>query len=292
MRPGARADARVAGRPRGRTLLAAAGVAVLLVAGAVLWITLRSDEPPAEPRVLLDERFDGPAGSPPNPRIWYRYDYCDGWELTLSCNETANAALDGKGNLVLRARGVPGGVRDAYGNEEPFGAARVTTRTAGGDNLFTYRHGTASAWVKTASPPGSWSAFWIMNVPDARGRAGEQDPLEALGVERSKGVYHANVHNWTRSTDDAKRNADCRAGVDPSSAFHKYTSVWRPGSVSFYFDDRHCVTHRREDLTHWYMDLNPAYLLLSLSVGTWKGSPERVRGFSATMTVSRVLVTE
>jgi hypothetical protein len=40
------------------------------------------------------------------------------------------------------------------------------------------------------------------------------------------------------------------------------------------------------------MDVGPAFLLLSLSVGTWQGSPTRVAGFDATMKVSRVLITE
>jgi beta-glucanase (GH16 family) len=244
------------------------------------------------PRVLLDEKFDGPAGAPPNPAIWYRYDYCDGWAQVLSCNDPANALLDGRGNLVLRARGVPTGARDAYGNQQLYSAARITTRTAEETNLFTYRHGTASAWIKTASPQGSWSAFWIVNLRDRAGRYGEQDPVEALGHEGRQGRYHANVHNWTQSRDDAATDTACDMGVDLSAGYHKYTSVWKPGEVSFYFDNRLCATHRAKDLRAWYMDAGPAYLLLSLSVGTWERSPTRVAGFDATMKVSRLLVTE
>jgi beta-glucanase (GH16 family) len=286
---GARGDERATGWSRRRLWIVSALLIIAAVLG-LLRLTMRGET--SSPRVLLDETFDGPAGAPPNPALWYRYDYCDGWAQILSCNVPANASLDGHGNLVLRARGVPGGVRDAYGNQLLYSAARITTRTAAGQNLFTYRHGTASAWIKTASPQGGWSAFWIMNVRDRKGRYGEQDPLEALGREGAQGRYHVNVHNWTDSTDDAKTDAACEVGVDLSHAYHKYTSVWKPGEVSFYFDDRHCVTHRAEDLPAWYMDVGPAFLLLSLSVGTWQGSPTRVAGFDATMKVSRVLITE
>src|SRR5215210_284810 len=77
-------------------LVLAAGTAAIL--GATVWDGERSGT-----RVLLDETFDGPAGAPPDPKRWYRYDYCDGWTQVLSCNEPGNATLDGKGNLVLRA---------------------------------------------------------------------------------------------------------------------------------------------------------------------------------------------
>jgi beta-glucanase (GH16 family) len=291
MRRDARAQGRVARESRSR--IDAIGICLLLLVAAAMGVlrwTVWDDEEPGTV-VLLDETFDGPAGAPPDPARWYRYNYCDGWDLVLSCNVPGNATLDGKGNLVLRARGVPNGVRDAFGNQEMYSAARVTTRTAGGRNLFTFRHGTASAWIKTASPLGSWSAFWLLNERDPRGRYGEQDPLESLGHEGRDGLYHVNVHNWTHSTDDARSDETCQVGVDLTQGFHKYTTVWKAGKVSFYFDDRLCVTHRASDLPHWYLDTGPAFLLLSLSVGAWGRPPQRVAGFSATMKVSRVLVT-
>ena len=50
------------------------------------------------------EEFNGPAGSPADPRTWRPETGGGGWknsELQYYTNEPANAALDGAGSLVI-----------------------------------------------------------------------------------------------------------------------------------------------------------------------------------------------
>src|SRR5690242_13002778 len=119
MLPGVREDHRRAGWSRRRVSTVSALLIIIAVLG-LFRLTIWNES--THQRVLLDETFNGPAGAPPNPAVWYRYDYCDGWAQVLSCNDPANATLDGHGNLVLRAHGVPDGVRDRYGNQQFYSA--------------------------------------------------------------------------------------------------------------------------------------------------------------------------
>ncbi len=105
------------------------------------------------PTVLLDEQFNGAAGTAPNPAVWYRYDYCDKWTAAgrplQNCNLPANAVLNGQGQLAITARYTPGHV-DKYGTT---GYSYTTGRVESGKRwqntaLFGFKYGTASAWIK------------------------------------------------------------------------------------------------------------------------------------------------
>src|SRR5207253_947109 len=80
--------------------------------------------------LVWSDEFDGPKGIAPNPKHW-GYDLGDGtgngiagWgnnELEYYTNEPANAAMDGKGNLVITARAADGS-QDCY-----YGPCRFTS---------------------------------------------------------------------------------------------------------------------------------------------------------------------
>lgn len=251
----------------------------------------QSSTPPAPPSVsttLLDEQFSGAAGAPPDPTRWYRYDYCDRWG-SLSCNVPANAVLDGAGSLALTARYAPGH-RDRYGNTANWTGARIESgRRWENTALFSYFHGTASAWIKMPRAVGTWGAFWELNLKDSLGRYGEIDAVEALGHETPGGVWHANLHTWTNTTHGANVGRACDLNQDLTAAFHKYTAEWAAGRIEIFLDDVLCLTATSSQLA-WYFDFKPAILLLSLDVGGWGGTPT-VSQYPSTMLVSRVLVT-
>ncbi len=251
----------------------------------------RPPPPPPAATVLLDERFDGPAGTAPDPARWVRYDYCDKWGA-LTCNLGSNAVLDGQGNLALTARHAPGHI-DRFGNAGfNWTGARVESgkrwyNTA----LFSFFHGTASAWIRMPRAVGSWAAFWMLNLKDALGRYGEVDVVEALGRETQTGGWHATLHSWTGTTHNGSRGSRCDAGLDLTADFHRYSVTWQVGRVDISLDDRPCLSVTSSQLAPWNFDRHPAILLFSLDVGgSWAGAPI-LADYPATMLVSQVTVT-
>src|SRR5437870_179565 len=76
-------------------------------------------------KLVWNDEFNGPVGSPPDPSKW-NYDLGGGgWgngEAEVYTNSSQNAFLDGKGNLVIRA------ISDSSGN---YSSARLQTGSPG-----------------------------------------------------------------------------------------------------------------------------------------------------------------
>jgi beta-glucanase (GH16 family) len=136
--------------------------------------------------VWADE-FDGPAGSPPNPR-WWGYEIGDhGWgngELQRYTDTIGNAAQDGRGNLVIRAL------------EEDVGytSARLVSK-----DRLAVRYGRVECRVLLPRGAGLWSAVWMLGSDIDRTpwpACGEIDVMENLGAEPSRvfGTVHCPHH--------------------------------------------------------------------------------------------------
>ena len=95
--------------------------------------------------------FNGPAGSAPNPASW-SYVTGHGWDRGVENYRTANAVLDGQGNLAISAVESGGG----------FESGRVQTK-----NKLSLGYGKITARIKMPSGQGLWPAFWLVGADEA-----------------------------------------------------------------------------------------------------------------------------
>jgi beta-glucanase (GH16 family) len=245
--------------------------------------------PAAEPATLLwSDEFDGRAGTPPDPGTWL-HEVGDGtaqgipgWgngELQLYTAETRNAALDGRGNLVLTARRSRGG----------FTSARL--RTKGKLELL---HGRIETRLKVPSGAGVWPAFWALGAsidrvswPDC----GEIDVIEHAGREPRR-VY-GTIHGPGYS------GAGCFGGVldlpsDLADDFHVFAVDWAPRHLVWSCDGVPYHEARPEDVApdEWVFE-RPFFLLLNLAVGgTFGGEVDPATTWPQRLVVDYVRVYE
>jgi beta-glucanase (GH16 family) len=253
------------------------GIAV--VVAVVLAVTTMTHGSAAADAAYDD--FDGPAGAAPNGALW-NYDVGDtGWgngEQQAYTRDTANARLDGAGNLLIQAR------RD--GNHVT--SARLTTK-----DRFAFTHGRAEARIKLPRGAGLHPAFWLLGTDnDAVGwpASGEIDVMETV----SEPTF---VHNGAigPDADGTAYKLEGSKTIDPSFVddFHTYWVQRDPGRITYGVDDETTTVFTADQLKpgqRWVFD-KPFYLLLNVAVGgDWPGpiGPDTV--FPATMTVDWVKV--
>ena len=195
----------------------------------------RPDPGPAGWHLLWRDEFSGPAGQPPDPRVW-NHEIGDGtahnnpgWgnsELQYYTADPANAALDGQGKLVITARAADGALLCYYGPCQ-YTSARLTTlgkREVG--------FGRVEARVRLPRGAGLWPAFWSMgtDLPQVGWpSAGEIDVMEWVGRAPTQvfGTIHGpgysggdsfgGVHEFGHdiAENDAHLRRGARAGRDP-----------------------------------------------------------------------------
>lgn len=217
---------------------------------------------------VWSDEFNGPAGAPPDPAKW-TYDLGNhrGWgnhELETYTNEPANAHMDGKGNLAIRAEPIASG-----------GYASTRIRTQG---LFAAGPGSrredrfrVEARIKVPAGAGLWPAFWMLgdtfnnhNWP----QCGEIDIMESLGREPS--INHGSLHGPGYSGGKPKTAIYTLPGGGKfADGFHTFAIDWTAASITFYVDDIPYGTVRDTDIppgTKWVFD-QPFFLLLNVAVG-------------------------
>jgi beta-glucanase (GH16 family) len=224
--------------------------------------------------------FDGPAGAPVDPATWGFEVGGHGWgnaELQTYTGGTANAALDGSGNLAITVR------RDAGGG---FTSARLVSR-----DRFAFRYGLVSARIRLPGGRGVWPAFWMLGQDiGAAGwpGCGEIDVMENFGTEPS--AVHGTVHGpgyAGRSGVTAAHDA----GVDLAADFHEYAVHWERRRIRWLLDGHpyHQVTP--DDLPgRWVFD-HDFYLLLNVAVGgRFSVPPDADLAFPRAMLIDRIRV--
>ncbi|HWW53835.1 MAG TPA: glycoside hydrolase family 16 protein, partial [Acidimicrobiales bacterium] len=176
------------------------------------------------------DEFDGEAGTPPNPKFW-GYDLGGGgWgvaQLQTYTNSTANAAMDGKGNLAIVA------IQDMKGQ---LTSARLKTQ-----GKVEHAYGRFETRAKVLRGNGLWPAFWMLgnNFPGvAWPQCGEVDIMEMLGSEpyTNRGSLHGPGY-FGRNTPLTARYSLPDGGPTLADDFHTYTVEWETGVVRFYVDD-------------------------------------------------------
>jgi len=236
------------------------------------------------------EDFDGPAGAPPDPRTWQPETGGHGWgnsELQYYTAETANAALDGAGNLAITAARHDAQLARLRYDGCQYTSARLTSK-----NLASFRYGLVQAKIKLPRGRGIWPALWMLgnNIDQADWPGcGEIDIMENFGT--SPNVVHGTVHGPGYS-----QASGITASLDTSTPladdFHLYSVCWEPDRIRWYADHTvyHTVTPADLHGNPWVFD-HDFYLLINIAVGgRFSEQPTKSTQFPQTMLVDYIRI--
>lgn len=232
--------------------------------------------------IVWQDEFDGPAGTAPDPSVWSHELGAGGWgndELQTYTDSRDNAALDGRGNLVITARREPGG---------GYSSARLLTA-----GKVAVEHGRVEARIQVPAGQGIWPAFWMLgsDLPDVPWPGcGEIDVMEVIGHEPH--VVHGTVHGPGYAGAAGLTASHAHPGGSLADAFHDYAVDWRPDRVTWSVDGTayHRVTRDGVGAERWPFD-KPFFFLLNVAVGGgWPGDPDDSTVFPQEMRVDHVRV--
>ena len=236
------------------------------------------------------EEFDGPAGTPPSPGTWAPETGGHGWgnaELQYYTGETANAALDGAGNLAIVVRRTdPERARGSYGGRD-YTSARLTT-----NGRKSFRYGLIQARMRIPAGRGMWPAFWMLGTDiDQAGwpGCGEIDVMENFGINPR--VVHGAVHGPGYSGAGGI-TASLDTGSPLADAFHVYSVCWEPDRIRWYIDQvrYHTVTRASPGSHRWVFD-HDFYLLVNVAVGGLPSAPpDSLTAFPQTLLIDHIRV--
>ncbi|MFJ8573741.1 family 16 glycosylhydrolase [[Kitasatospora] papulosa] len=245
----------------------------------------------AGPQVWADE-FDGSAGSAPDRSKWTLETGGSGNgnnELQYYTDDSRNASLDGRGNLVITAlKNSDSGLRCWYGTCQYTSARLNTAKT------FTQAYGRYEARIKIPRGQGIWPAFWMLG--DDLGsvgwpNSGEIDIMENVGHE--PGTVHGTIHGPGYSGGGGiTASHTLPNGKAFADDFHTFAVDWSPNAITWSVDGQTYQTRKPDDVNgkKWVFD-HPFFIVLNLAVGgNWPGSPDGATSFPQAMTVDYVRV--
>lgn len=284
-----------------------------LTAGVIV-VSVRDSDGPCEPAAMTapgnaarssfdiatvsdpdrELRFDGAAGTAPDPAVWNFDTGGTGWgnnELQNYTNKRNNSALDGHGNLVITARRERSQFDDATLN---YTSARLTTQGKVTIDPASYVEATIQAQPKS----GVWPAFWLMGIDLPQvgwPQAGELDVMEVFGSDPALNQY-IHVSASDRADEDAPYGGRSDGGRTPLVG-HGNQSI-RVGvyfdeqRVQFFVDRRRTLSITAEQAAasgrDWPFD-RPFFILLNVAVGGQGGDPKSTE-FPRTMTVGPISI--
>ncbi len=239
------------------------------------------------------DEFDGRAGTLPDPDRWGYNIGGDGWgnqEHQYYTGEKANAALDGKGSLVITAlkmeEPAKSGLTCWYGGCF-YTSARLLTQ-----DKFEFTYGRVEARLKLPTGRGIWPAFWMLGSDiDQAGwpQCGEIDIMENIGSEPN--IVHGTVHGPGYSgAGGVGKPYVFKEGIF-SDDFHLFAVEWEPQEIRWYVDGQPYFSVTPADLNgEWVFD-QPFFLILNLAVGgRWPGYPDLNTQFPQALQVDYVRV--
>jgi hypothetical protein len=253
-------------------------------------VTTPPPPPPIAPdpytNLKFDDEFSGPAGTPPSSQYWgsdVPGSGCGGGTLSTDTSSTANASVNGQGQLVISALPNGGGYTSAQ------------LDTAG---HYSFEYGSAQARILVPPGQGLCSAFWLLGDSTASSPCGwpgcgEIDALEApsFGPVPVNAVF--TLHGTIAGGQTQQFETSTNALGNLSAGWHTYGIIWRPGSITWTIDGVAYATATPSTLvpgSTWAYDNRPFHLLLDLAVGGWPGSPTGGAEFPAHLLVDWVRV--
>lgn len=270
-------------------------VAILLVAGLVLIAILARERtaPPSASVLVWSDEFEGAAGQPPDWTKWKNDVGGTGWgndELQYYTENSANAWLDGRSNLVIEARNDNAAGYTCHYGQCSYTSARL--QTAG---KFGQMYGRMEARIKVPRGTGLWPAFWMLGDDIAVHpwpASGEIDIMEHVGHEPSivKGSAHGPGFTGANSFN---RDFELPQNESFADSFHTFAVDWAPGRITWSVDGDSYGVLTPDQLSagqQWVFD-KPYFLLLNLAVGgVWPGPPDASTSFPAQLVVDYVRV--
>ncbi|MBN9392570.1 MAG: glycoside hydrolase family 16 protein [Chloroflexi bacterium] len=246
-------------------------------------------------KLVWSDEFDGAAGSPPNPATW-GHEIGDGtangnrgWgnnELEYYTDSTENAALDGKGNLVISARKAdPAANLNCY-----YGPCQYTSARLISANKVQLTYGRIEARLKVPRGSGLWPAFWALgsNINQVGWpQSGEIDIMEYVGRQPNRvfGTIHGPGYSGANGFG---KTYDLPGAV--ADDYHVFAIEWEQDQIVWYIDNK--VYHRASPPSvspHKWVFNQPFFLLLNVAVGGDLGGPVGTdAAFPQTLTVDYV----
>ncbi len=262
---------------------------------ALLSLSMLNHSALAQVASKFSDEFTGRAGTSIDSSKWTEETGGTGWgneELQYYTGDNANARLDGKGNLEIRAVPLPSSTDLMCW----YGKCRYTSARLNTKGKFDFTYGRFEARIKVPSGLGVWPAFWLLGSEiDKAGwpSCGEIDIMEFIGKEPSTiyGTIHGQGYSGAESISRSIVLPD-RAQV--SDDFHVFAVEWSEKKISWFLDGKRYSTLSRTDLpkgAQWAFD-KPHFLILNFAVGgKWPGSPDAATVFPQSMLVDYVRVT-
>ncbi|MGD9947323.1 MAG: glycoside hydrolase family 16 protein [Desulfobulbus sp.] len=247
-------------------------------------------------RLLWNDEFDAPEGTPPDPAKWSYALGGKGWgnqEYQYYTDNSQNVTQDGHGNLVITARETSEQERETLNCW--YGPARYTSARLLTQGKFSFTHGVVEARIKIPYGPGIWPALWMLGEdfgPVAWPHCGEIDIMENIG--REPGIVHGTIHGPGYCGGDGIGGPhslpDGQAFKDD---FHIFAVEWLPERIRWYMDGQQYFEVCREQIPEgaaWPFE-HPFFLLLNLAVGgLWPGDPDETTVLPQTLVVDYIRV--
>jgi beta-glucanase (GH16 family) len=232
---------------------------------------------------IFSADFDGSAGSGLNSAVW-KYDTGRGifgtGEVEAMTNSTANAHLDGAGNLdmVVLGHGAAGSATSAWTSSRIQTQSSSFEAPAGGEMMVT----ASIQQPDPASGLGYWPGFWML-APSGWPKTGEIDIMEDVDAySRLSGTLHCG--NLTQPNPDGtfgpchEKNgigSGLRACSGCQQGFHTYSVVVDRRNadaqqIRWYLDGREyfSVSESRIGAAAWNAAVDHGWsILLSVAVG-------------------------
>jgi beta-glucanase (GH16 family) len=245
------------------------------------------------------DEFDGPAGTLPDPSVWTpeigdgTANGIPGWgnaERQAYTDDPANVALDGEGNLVIRALETGGDAPPCYyGAPCEYTSARIITA---GNVEVTYGRIEARIKIPPARACGRPSGCWATTSPRSAGPSrARSTSWRTSGASPTRARHDPRARLLGRQRDRPRHHAARRRGF--ADDFHVYAIDWYPDRIVWSLDGEPYSTVTPADLprgARWVFD-HPHFLILNVAVGGhWPGYPDDTTTFPQEMVIDYVRV--
>ena len=232
--------------------------------------------------LVWSDEFNGASGELPDTLYW-NFDIGtgqDGWgnnELQSYTNDTSNIAMDGDGNLLIKA----------LANGTSYTSARINTK-----NKFSQKYGRFEASIITPYGPGIWPAFWMLgsNIDLVSWPlCGEIDIMELRG--QFPHLIHGSLHGPGYSGGNPITGSYALVNDRFDNDYHLFAIEWDEEKIDFFVDGYLYQRVNKEDVPGDWVYNQPFYILLNVAVGgNYVGFPTSETPFPQSMTIDYVRV--
>ncbi|HMN59208.1 MAG TPA: family 16 glycosylhydrolase, partial [Anaerolinea sp.] len=224
-------------------------------------------------KLVWSDEFNGKTGTAANPNVWGQevgdgtVNGIPGWgndELEYYTAGSANAAMDGKGNLQITTAAADGSLMCYYGPCQ-YTSARLLTK-----NRFEVAYGRVEARVKVPRGAGLWPAFWMLGTDIDQvdwPQTGEIDIMEHVGRLPNEvfGTLHGPGYSGGQSY-----GGTYDLGQPVADGYHTFAVEWQPDRIVWLVDGIPYFTATPQDTflqgKQWVFN-HPFFMLLNVAVG-------------------------